>query len=132
MAESTIESEAKSKECDFVVYANASHKKGGGGFGMFKSIAPVLGSVVPLAGAGSTAGHIAGTVASHAIITAATVSGQVKNKDEITIDLKLNKTGGTPALTKVYKAKAKSDGEDIISQIVQQAAQAIVSVVGQA
>lgn len=132
MIESAIDSEAKFKECDFVVFTNASHKKGGGGFGMFKSLAPVLSNVVPLAGAGSTAGHIAGTVASHAIITAATVSGQVKNKDEITLDIKLNRTGGAAALSKAFKAKARSDGDDIISQIVEQAAQAIVSVVGQA
>ena len=132
MIESAVDSEARSKECDFVIFANASHKKGGGGFGMFKSIAPVLSSVVPMAGAGSAAGHVAGTVASHAIITAASVSSQVKNKDEITLDLKLNKTGGTPALAKVFKTKAKSDGDDIISQIVEQAAQAIVAAIGQA
>lgn len=127
---SAIDAEAKQKECDYVIYTNVSHKKGGGGFGMFKSIAPVLGSVVPMAGAGSVAGHVAGTVASHAIITAASVSGNVKSKDEITLDLKLNKTGGAAAFAKVYKAKAKSDGEDIISSVVEQAAQAIVTTIG--
>src|SRR5262249_2851530 len=28
-----IQAEAQQKECDYVVYANVSHKKGGGGFG---------------------------------------------------------------------------------------------------
>ncbi|MGI9054765.1 MAG: hypothetical protein ACR2F2_03060 [Pyrinomonadaceae bacterium] len=30
---SAIENEAKEKDCDYVLYANVSHKKGGGGFG---------------------------------------------------------------------------------------------------
>ena len=128
---SAIESEAQQKECDYVIYSTVSHKKGGGGFGMFKTIAPVLGSVVPMAGAaGGVAGHVAGSVASTAIMTAAGVSGNVKSKDEITLDFKLNKLGGTQAFAQVYKAKAQSDGEDIISQIVEQAAQAVVNTVG--
>lgn len=123
---SAIESEAKEKECDFVIYANVAHKKGGGGFGMFKNIAPVLGSVVPMAGmAGGIAGSVAGSVASSAIYTAAGASGKVKSKDEITLDIKLQ-NGSAVALTKQYKAKAKSDGEDIISQVIEQAAQAII------
>ena len=98
---------------------------------MFKSLAPVLGNVVPMAGAaGGVGGQIAGSVASTAIITAANVSGNVKSKDEITLDLKLTKLGGAPAFAQVYKAKAKSDGEDIISQIIEQAAQSVVDTVG--
>jgi len=38
--------------------------------------------------------------------------------------------GGAAALAKQYKAKAKSDGEDIISPLVEQAATAIVGAVG--
>jgi hypothetical protein len=40
---SAIDSEAKSKECDFVIYAQASHKKGGGGgmFGSWREVSPV-------------------------------------------------------------------------------------------
>lgn len=123
---SAIETEAKTKECDYVIYANVAHKKGGGGFGMFKNIAPVLGSVVPMAGmAGGIAGSVAGSVASSAIYTAAGASSKVKSKDEITLDIKLQ-NGSNVALTKQYKAKAKSDGEDIISQVIEQAAQAII------
>lgn len=128
---SAIESEAQQKECDYIILSTVSHKKGGGGFGMFKAMAPVLSSVVPMAGAaGGVAGHIAGSVASTAIVTAANVSGNVKSKDEITLDLKLNKLGGTQAFAKIYKAKAKSDGEDIISLIIEQAAQGVVDTIG--
>jgi hypothetical protein len=126
---SVIESEAKEKDCDFVLYATVSHKKGGGGFGMFGKIAPVLGNVVPMAGMGSTAGAVAGQVASSAIYTAGSASSNIKPKDELTLDIKLQ-NGATPALTRQFKAKAKSAGEDIISPIVEQAATAIVETVG--
>lgn len=127
---SAIVAEAKQKECDMLLNANVAHKKGGGGFGMFKSMAPVLGSVVPMAGMGSAAGQVAGSVASTAILTAASVSGNVKAKDELTLDIKLDKTDGTNALTKQVKVKAKSNGDDIISAAVEQAAQAIVDLIG--
>ena len=127
---SAIDAEAKQKECDMVLYANVAHKKGGGGFGMFKAVAPVLSSVVPMAGMAGVAGAVAGSVASSAIITAANVSGNVKAKDELTLDIKLNKADGSSALAKQFKAKAKSNGDDIISAAVEQAAQAIVDTVG--
>lgn len=122
-----LDAEAKEKKCDFVLYATVSHKKGGsGGFGMFKAIAPVLSNVVPMAGmGGSMAGAVAGQVASTAIMTAAGASQNFKAKDEITLDLKLQ-NGSTVALTKQFKAKAKSAGEDIISPVIEQAAQAIL------
>ena len=118
-----IDEEAKQKECDFILYATVSHKKGGG-FGMFKKIAPVLGSVVPMAG---MVGIIAGTVASTAINRAATAN--VKPKDELALDIKLQ-NGSTVALTKQFKSKAKSAGEDVISPIIEQAATALVETVG--
>jgi len=124
---SAIESEAKEKACDYVLYATVSHKKGGGGFGMFKKIAPVLGSVIPVAGMGSVVGMVAGQAASTAINTAATSS--VKAKDELTLDIKLQK-GSETALTKQIKTKAKSAGEDVISPVVEQAATALVETVG--
>jgi hypothetical protein len=117
---SALAAETKAKECDFVLFANVSHKKGGG-FGIFKKMAPVLGAVVPMAG-------VAGVVASSVIYTAAGMAGNVKAKDEITLDLKLQ-NGDAVVFGKQFKAKAKSDGEDIISPMIEQAAQAILDVV---
>ena len=120
---SALEAEAAEKECDFVLYATVSHKKGGGGMAMFKKIAPALGMVVPMAG---MVGIVAGTVASTAISSA---TANVKPKDELTLDINL-KNGQNVALTKQFKSKAKSAGEDIISPLVEQAAQAIVDAAG--
>lgn len=123
-APSALDAEAKEKECDYIVYANVSHKKGGGGFGMFKKLAPVLSNVVPMAG---MSGSVGAAIAAQTIFTAAAMSQNVKSKDEITLDVKMNTPGNeTAALTRQAKAKAKSDGEDIISPLVEQIAKAIV------
>ncbi len=92
---SAIDSEARQKECDYVIYATASHKKGGGGFGgMFGSALGAAVGRVGIGHTGSTVGNIAGQVATQAIVSAGTVSGNVRSKDEISLDLKLNQTGG--------------------------------------
>ncbi|MDQ3254988.1 MAG: hypothetical protein M3R15_13980, partial [Acidobacteriota bacterium] len=127
-----IDAEAKQKECDFVIYATASHKKGGGGGGMFEKM---LGNVASTAvsqvgyGSGNVAGAVAGQVASTAIYSAASMSASVKSKDELQLEVKLQTPGNaTPLVAKQLKAKAKSDGEDILSPIIEQAAQAIIDV----
>jgi outer membrane lipoprotein SlyB len=124
----SIASEAKTKECDYVLYVTVSHKKGGGGGlgGMFGSvIAPAIGSV-GLGNTGSVAGNIAAQAAANAIITAGTVAANVKSKDEITLDVKLDQAIGVGVFAKQYKNKAKSNGQDIISPLVEQMAQTVV------
>ncbi len=121
---SAIAEEAKSKECDFVIYANVSHKKGGGGFGGFGK---VLGNVVAQTGGGNwgnTTANVAGAVISRTIV-GATLSQNIKAKEEITLDIKLQK-GDSNAFSKQYKGKAKSDGEDVLSPMIEQVAQAIL------
>jgi hypothetical protein len=94
---------------------------------MFGSvIAPAIGSV-GLGHTGNVAGNIAGQVGTHAIVSAGTVASNVKSKDEITLDVKLNQTSGTAILTKQYKNKAKSNGQDIISPLIEQLAQAVIA-----
>lgn len=117
-----IDAEAKQKECDYVIFATVSHKKGGGGFGsMFSKVAPVMGNVVPMGGQG---GMVAGT----AINTAASASANVKPKDEVTLELRLQTPGNaSPVIAKQYKAKAQSAGQDIITPVVEPAAQAIMN-----
>lgn len=123
--QSAIDTEAEDKDCDYVLYATVSHKKGGSGFGFGKA----LGAVVAQTGGGSwgnTAGNVAGQVAATSVVAA---TANIKAKDELTLDIKLQ-NGASSALAKQFKSKAKSAGEDIISPIVEQAAQAIVDTVG--
>jgi hypothetical protein len=125
---SAIEAEAKEKECDYVIYASVSHKKGGGGFGGMFGGGGGLSMLSSTVGYG---GGRAGVVAAQVATQAATVamSQNIKAKDEITLDVKLQGLGTTTnALAKQYKGKAKSAGEDIITPVVEQAAQAIADV----
>jgi len=128
---SAIAAEAKQKECDFVINITASHKKGGGGGfgGMFGQALGTAISHTGMGATGSVAGNLAGQVATQAIMSATSVSSNVKSKDEITLDVKLNKIDGSAALAKIYKAKAKSNGDDIVSQIIEQVAEEIVGIV---
>lgn len=130
---SAIENEAKQKECDYVLYANVSHKKGGGGGfgGMFgQAIATGIGQT-GIGQTGSTIGNVAGQVATQTIVSAGAASANIKPKDEITLDVKMNQPGNSASvLTKQAKAKAKSGGEDIISPVVEQIAQAVFNTVG--
>jgi hypothetical protein len=127
---SAITAEAKEKDCDFVLVATASHKRGGGGLGMFGQ---AFGSAIGATGfgaTGSTAGNIAGQVATRTVVSATTLSANVKPKDEITLEIGLQPLAGPGIPLKQYKVKAKSVGDDIISQVVEQAAQGIVSTIG--
>jgi hypothetical protein len=119
-----IQAEAQQKECDYVVYTNVSHKKGGGGFGS------LIGSSA--ASIGSSIGYGSGTAAAVATntIVAATVAENIKAKDELTIDVRAERPGSTtPAFAQTYKGKATSGGEDIITPLVQQASTAMVAAV---
>lgn len=78
---------------------------------------------------GSTAGNIAGQIATQSIVTATSLSPNVKAKDELTLDVKLNRTSGESALIRTIKVKAKGNGDDIIGSAVEQAAEAVVAAV---
>lgn len=116
-----IEAEARQKECDFLVYTTVSHKKGGGGFGSVfgGTAAQIAGNTI---GYGSTAGAIAANAATTAVVT------EIKARDEVTVDVRLEKPGaGYPAFSKQFKGKAKSAGEDIITPPTTQAAEALIA-----
>ena len=119
-----IQAEAQQKQCDYVVYATVAHKKGGGGFGSMLSSS--VGKVASNVGYGS---GTAAAVATNVAITAA-VAQNIKAKDEVTVDVRLEKPGSTvPTFAQTYKGKAKSAGEDVITPLCQQATQGMVAAV---
>lgn len=117
-----IQAEAQQKECDYVVFSNVSHKKGGGGFGS------MLGSVSSVA---SSVGYGHGTAAGVATTASTAVVVQsIKAKDEMTLDVRLERPGSTtPSFAQQFKGKAKSAGEDIITPLAQQASQAAMQAI---
>jgi len=119
--------EAKEKGCAYILQVAVSQKKGGGGFGMFKMLAPVISNVVPMAGvAGGVAGQVAGSVASTAISSAANMSSTTKSKDQFTFEYSLVSTDSNAVkVGNSIKAKAKSDGEDVLSPMIEAMAEAV-------
>ena len=116
-----IETEAREKECDYLVYTTVSHKKGGGGFGssMLGSAATIAAGTVPYGGSATAA--IAANTATTVVVA------DIKARDELTVDVRLEKPGaGYPAFAKAFKGKAKSAGEDIVTPPTTQAAQALI------
>ena len=117
-----IQAEAQQKECDYLVFGSVALKKGGGGFGSLMS--STAGKIASNVGYGS---GTAAVVAANAVV-AATVAQNIKAKDEMTLDVRLERPGATTStFAQQYKGKAKSAGEDIITPLVQQAAQAVLA-----
>jgi len=117
-----IQAEAQQKDCDYLVFAGVALKKGGGGFGSLMS--STAGKIASNVGYGS---GTAAVVATNAVV-AATVAENIKAKDEMTLDVRLERPGATTStFAQQYKGKAKSAGEDIITPLVQQAAQALLA-----
>ena len=127
---SALDAELKQKDCDFVVYSTVTHKKGGGGFGGFGSVINSAIAHTPIGSTGSTAGNVAVAVARDAAISANNVATNIKSKDEMSLDLKVQKPSGNVVLSKQFKAKAKSDGDNVISQVTASGASAVTQSLG--
>lgn len=122
--------EAKQGQCDYVLISSFSQKKGGGGmFG--KALGNVAGSAAGHLPYGNSAGDAAARAAvSTAIYTTAEISGSIKSKDEVGLEYTLQTVEDARILlTNSDKAKAKQDGEDIITPLIEKAARAIVGAV---
>ena len=123
--------EARQSQCDYVLSASMIVKKGGGG-GMFgRAIGNIAGSAAGhIPGGGSSATGAARSAAITGVYTTAAIANSIKAKDDVSLEYKLDHvaTNKTSVANK-DKAKANSDGEDVIAPLVQKAAQAIVSTV---
>src|SRR5687768_15247791 len=122
--------EARQSQCDYILSASMNVKKGGGS--MFGR---AMGNI-----AGSAAGHIPGggsattgaarSAAITGVYTTAAIASSIKAKDEVSLEYKLDSVETSKTvLSNTAKAKAKSDGEDILTPSVETAARTIVSTV---
>ena len=126
-----IAEEAKQANCDYVVMQSITQIQKKSGFGMLKG-ATMMSSVVPMAGmTRSAGGMMAAATAAQAAATAqqaATISNTVKSKSDVTLDYQLQLPGGAaPVLSNSLKAKADSDGQDVVTPLVEQEATAIMA-----
>jgi hypothetical protein len=69
------------------------------------------------------------SVAVGSIHTTSNIASSIKAKDELSLEYKLESTDGArPGVGNTAKGKAKSDGEDVLTPLIEKAAEAVVGV----
>lgn len=132
-----LQAEAQQKQCDYILSSAVAVKHPSGGFGKFAKFGGMAASMTPLGMAGgmrsAVAAQAAGMAASQmaqqqAMNQLAGFNGQIKSKDDVTVQYQLTATGqSSPALQDLLNGKAKSDGEDVLTPLLQQAAVAVLT-----
>lgn len=133
-----LQAEAQQKQCDYILYSAVAvkHTSGGGMAGLMKKAAP-LASMTPMGMISqSVGGAVAAQAAQVAVMSAqqqatsqlAGFNGQIKSKDDVTVDYHLFPVGQDKAkLENSLKGKAKNDGEDVLTPLIEEAATAILT-----
>ena len=138
-----LQAEAQQKQCDYILHSsiNVKHTTGGS-LGKFMkigstaaSLTPVgmmakgMGTVVAAQAAGAAASQMAAQQAQQQVLSQlAGFNGQIKSKDDVTVEYQLVAAGqGTAVLENTLKGKAKSDGEDVLTPLLQQTANAVLT-----
>jgi hypothetical protein len=134
-----LQAEAQQKQCDYILFSSVTVKhSSGGGFGKFAKFGGMAASMTPMAGmargmGGAVAAQAAGMAASQmaqqqAMNQLAGFNGQIKSKDDVTVQYQLVALGQTsPVLQNSLQGKAKSDGEDVLTPLLQQAATTVLT-----
>lgn len=138
-----LQAEAQQKQCDYILYSGVLVKhSSGGGFGKLMKIGQTaasfnpavmmtksVGTMVAAQSAASAAQQMAAQqMQQQAISQLAGFNGQIKSKDDVTVQYQLVATGQTPPVVQnTLQGKAKSDGEDVLTPLLQQTANAVLT-----
>jgi hypothetical protein len=130
---SQVREEARQAGCPYLLLPTLKHvqkRSGGGVLGRMAAGAAQQGAWEAGMSSGSAVGRVAGQAAYGAAGQAAyNYAVSVHNKDELTLGYRVEAADGKVLLEKQDKRKAKSDGEDLLSPMVQQAAEAILAAI---
>ena len=86
-----------------------------------------MGGAVAASAASAAASAAAQSAQQQAMNQLAGFNGQIKSKDDVTVQYQLVGTGqSSPILQNTLKAKAKSDGEDVLTPLLQQTATSVL------
>jgi hypothetical protein len=142
-----LQAEAQQKQCDYILFSSVAVKHQQGGFGKFAKLAGPMASMTPMGAmahgmGGAMAAQAAASVAAQAaqqqamnqaMSQLAGFNGQIKSKDDVTVQYSLAQTGqSTPVLQNALQGKAKSDGEDVLTPLLQQTANTVLTQVSTA
>jgi len=137
-----VQAEAQQKQCDYLLFSSVTVKHASStGFGRFAKMAAPLASMTPMGmmahGMGSAmAAQAASAAASAAAMSAqqqamSQLSGfnnQIKSKDDVAVQYQLFPTGqDKPVLQNSLEGKAKSDGEDVLTPLIEQTANSVLT-----
>ena len=129
--ESQAREEAKQASCPFILLTTlklVSKRSGGSMLGQIAAGAARQGAWEAGARSGTAAGRIAGSAAYGGLSQAAyNYAVTIRNKDELTLGWRLESADGAVLVENREKRTAKSDGEDLLTPLVQQAAEQIVA-----
>jgi len=138
-----LQAEAQQKQCDYIMYSGVAVKHSeGGGFGKFAKFGSMAANMTPMGAmahgmGGMVAAQAASQVASQvaqqqAINQLAGFNGQIKSKDDVTVQYQLVAAGQTtPLVQNSLQGKAKSNGEDVLTPLLTQAATDVLTKVSQ-
>ena len=132
---SQVREEARQASCPYLLLTTLKHehkRRGGSMLGRVAAGAAQQGAWEATRSSGTAAVRVAGSAAYGAAGEAAyDYSHSVYDKDEVTLGYRLESGDGRVLIEKTDKRKAKSDGEDMLTPMVQQAAEAIAGAVTQ-
>lgn len=128
---SQVREEARQAGCPYLLLTSFKHqhkRSGGSMLGRVAAGAAQQGAWEAGVTSGSTAGRIAGRAAYGAAGQAAyDYAVSVRSDDQLTLGYRLETMDGKVVVEQQVKRKAKSDGEDLLTPIAQQSAEAIVA-----
>jgi len=122
--------EAKQASCRFVLFASMKLERhqGNGALGRIVGGAVQSGASEIRGTATSAAARVAANAAASAANEAARgLATNVKSKDELTLDYHLDTFDGKSLAKKTEKEKASSDGQDLLTPLVERAAEAVAN-----
>jgi hypothetical protein len=119
---SQFEQEALQAECDYTLSASVMHRRGGDVAALGKVLENFggYGGYVPAGDA------VQSMIVNGAIQTAADFATTTRAKDVLQLEYQLDTPGASkPLVRKVVKVRASADGEDLLTPLVEKAAEAV-------
>ena len=123
--------EAKLASCRYVLLTTIKHqrKKDNGLLRRATGGAIEAGAWQAVGSARSAEARIAAGAAASAVAATRDLSASFRTKDELELTYRLESADGTVLVEKTEKRTAKSDGEDVLTPLVERASEAIAAIV---
>jgi hypothetical protein len=136
-----LQAEAQQKQCDYILLSSVTVKHSNSNFDKYMRMGNAAANFNPMVGMTRSLGALATQAAAQAATQAAVMTaqqqvasqlssfnGQIKSKDDVTVDYQLYPTGqAQPKLQSSLKGKAKSDGEDVLTPLIEQEATGVLT-----